>query len=709
MRYPSVMSRFVSLLKTTLPAVLLMAIGLTVARLETPELLGLRLLDWQRQLVADTPHIPEKIILIEVDQSSLDQMEAKQGIGWPWPRELYGGMVSYMARGGARATMIDILFNNETPYGVSSDEAFAALLAEAGNVFLATALTSSHDRFADLLTHPVQGVPPAASVKTGLSPPLSRFVQNTAGLGAVNSEPDADGIFRRLSPAYTINNAAIPVLGLAPFLHKHPSPVHWKEGVAHIAGKALPLDADGQLWVNYHKSGFIEAFPAYDLVYSYIAEQSGEQPVIPSSVFKDAYVFVGYSAPGLYDLKPTPFNARAPAIEVHMSLLYSWLANDFLKPLSWQINALIAVLFAILVYLLFMQATKVMLAIGGSVLLLLMLLVLSMLLVRLDYIPMLSTLLMPPVLVAVVVGARRMLSESREKEFRQKSLEKMVSPNVANWLLEDPANRMHRTGEMRDISVFFSDLAGFTTLAESMGPEKTMSIINQYMDMMQTVILKYDGTIKQFVGDAVMAIWGAPLAQSNQAELAISTALDSQRMLEEASFEYAKGRQLNLTMRIGVDHGKCIVGNIGSSERFEYAAVGDTVNRASRLEGLNKFYGTRIIASETAWQASNGAFYGRRLDSVQVKGKQHAVSVYEPLCRRGEESQQQRELVENYHAGWQLYANGQWQQAVAILKSLQDNYNDGPSGVLLERIRLILQDPSIAGDDWQGIWKFTTK
>lgn len=703
------MSRSLQFAARHLLLIILVAIGLLVSRLDAVDTLGLRLLDWQRQLVADTRQIPEKIILVEVDQSSLDQMEAKQGIGWPWPRELYGGMASYIARGGAKATMIDILFNNETPYGVSSDDTFAELLAEAGNVFLASALTSSHDRSADLVTHPHNGKPPAVSVKTGLSPPLQKFVQNSAGLGAVNSEPDRDGIFRRLPPAYAIKSHSLPVLGLAPFLYQDNSPIHWRRDTAQLAGKVLPLDEEGQLWVNYPETGFVEAVSAYDLVYSYIAEQAGETPPVPLSFFKDAYVFIGYSAPGLYDLKPTPFNARAPGIEVHMSLLYSWLADDFLQPVAWFQNALVAVLFATLVYLLFAQATRVMPAIAGSVLLLLLLLAFSMLLVRLDYIPMLSTLFMPPVLVAVVIGAKRMLRESRDKEFRQKSLEKMVSPNVANWLLQDPDRRMQRTGEMRDISVFFSDLQGFTTLAESLGPQKTVRIINQYMDMMQSVILHYDGTIKQFVGDAVMAIWGAPQEQHNQAELAINTALESQKRLDAVAFEYDDGARMALHMRIGVDHGKCIVGNIGSSERFEYAAVGDTVNRASRLEGLNKFYGTRIIASETAWQASNGAFYGRRLDSVQVKGKQHAVSVYEPLCRSGEQTDQQRELVEDYQAGWQLYANGKWQQAAAILRRLQEKYNDGPSGVLLERIELILQDPAVAGNDWQGIWKFSTK
>ncbi len=719
-------------LKKHLFASLLIVIGFLLAGSDAIQIQGLKFLDWQRQIASNTQTSEEKIILIEVDQYSLDNMEQQQAIGWPWPREFYGGISEYVAKGGAKAVLIDILFNNETPYGSSSDDEFANRIKNAGNVYLAAALTnsvSSRQASKDLKYSGLNytglnytglrysGTAPTQNSSPGISLPLEKISETAAGLGMVNSSPDADGTFRRIDPFFIWNGSALPLLSVAPFVTSENSVINWQPDSLTVADKQIPTEPGGKMWVNFPVDEYLQRFSAYDIINAMVAEQSGEKsaispnisPSISRDTFKDAYVFIGYVAPGLYDLKPTPFSARSAGVEIHTAVLNSWLTGEFLTPLkSWQ-SASLGLFFALLIYFTYLHMNRVIHAISLNLLLLLSSVLLSMLLIRLNLIPVLPLLFLPAISVSIGIGARRFLAESREKEFRQKSLERMVSPNVAQWLLESPERRMHRTGEMRSISVFFSDLAGFTTMAENLGPEKTVRVINQYMDMMQSVILKHDGTIKQFVGDAVMAIWGAPKSQQDQVELAIKTALESQHLLDNTEFDYGDNQSTRLSMRIGIDHGDCIVGNIGSSQRFEYAAVGDTVNRAARLEGLNKYYSTRIIVSEPAWKDAGHAFYGRKLDEVQVKGKHFSVGIFEPMAILGMENEKQQFVAENYASALQHYARGEWNQASKLLELILEKHQDGPSMLILDRIRQIETNPALTGDDWNGVWKFTTK
>lgn len=695
-------------LKKHVLAALMIAAGLLLPSLDFIHIQGLKILDWQRQLLGHVSKNPEKIIVIEVDQFSLDQMQEQQGLGWPWPRDIYGGISGFAARGQAKAIMIDILFNNETAYGVSSDQEFAQWLEKAGNVYLAASTSKHSGSTADQFLSDYSGAIPEASIRKGMLLPVRELYDATSGIGAVDGEPDLDGTFRRISPAYTINNKALASLALSPFVKK--APLDWQDYKLKLNNKVLPLDKDGKLWINFPTAAYYKRFSAYDVIRSMIAVQSDQQPDIDPSVFKNAYVLIGYVAPGLYDLKPTPFSPRSPGMEIHAAVLENWLSDDFLQTMkNWQ-SGVIGLLFGLLSYMVIWLHKSVHKAITSSLALLTVNFLLTLAFISFSLLPVISLQLLPALLVLLGSGGQRFIIEGREKEFRQKSLERMVSPGVAQWLLEDPEQRMRRTGEMRAISVFFSDLASFTTMSENLGPEKTVIIINQYMDMMQEIILENDGTIKQFVGDAVMAIWGAPRKQDDQTVLAIHTALSSQKKLDEYQFSFGGGEHITLQMRIGIDHGDCIVGNIGSSQRFEYAAVGDTVNRASRLEGLNKYYGSRIIVSESAWKPSQQTFFGRRLDRVLVKGKNNAVSIYEPMAILGEESVAQRQIADYYEKAWKLYSQSEWDKAAAILDELLRNIDDGPSRSLLTRIHSIKVNPEqLSGPDWDGIWRFTSK
>lgn len=667
---------------------------------------GLKIQDWQRRLITTASNASDKVVLIEVDQYSLDRMQEEQGIGWPWPRELYGGIVKYAADSGANAVSIDILFNNETPCAVASDSQFAELMQSSGIAYLGAAFTRRGNPPAVTIGQDYQGKAPESVVRQSVSLPLPILLNAARGIGSVSDYPDLDGTFRRVTPAIEISGKAVASLSLAAFMRD--SQVAWQEGDLVIGEQRLPLDEDGRLWVNF-RGGDVpyKQFSAYDVIQSFIAMQSGDKPLIAPGELKGKNIIVGYVAPGLYDLKPTPFSSSAPGMDVHAAVMDNWLTGDFLYPLApWQ-SSLIGILFAAIIFWILHTQKAAKIAISTATGTYIVFYGISFVMLRYGVVADNASMYLPAFLVFAVSGAQRLIQESRQKEYRQKSLERMVSPGVAEWLLAEPA-RLGRIGETRPITVFFSDLANFTTISEKLGPAGTVDLLNDYLEYMQKDIIKEEGTLNKFIGDAVMAFWGAPREQEDQTLRAVRTALSIQHTLADFGEEYGLGQPL--VTRIGIDYGDCLVGNIGSADRFEYTAIGDTVNQASRLEGLNKFYGTRIMLSESAWEATKGAFFGRMLDLVQVKGKTEPVSVYQPFCNKGEETDEQVKLCQLYEEAWQHYRNQRWSEATDLLTSEPLLQDDPPSKGLLDRVRHFTEDTAnLPGPDWDGVWRYTTK
>ena len=685
---------------------ILIAVGVLLSGFDAFVVQGLKIQDWQRRLITTSINASEKIVMIEVDQYSLDRMQDDQGIGWPWPRELYGGIVKYAADSGANAVAIDILFNNETPCAVASDTQFAELMQSSGIAYLGAAFSKKGEQGSVDIGKAYEGEPPDSVVRQSASLPLPVLFNAARGIGNVSEYPDIDGTFRRITPAIEISGKAVASLSLAPFVQGEQ--IAWKGGDLFIGEKKLPLDEDARLWVNYRGSEVpYKQFSAYDVIQSFIAVQSGEQPLIPPKEFKDSSIVVGYVAPGLYDLKPTPFSSSAPGMDVHAAVMDNWLTGDFLYPLtSWQ-STVLGILFAVIIFWILSREESAKIAISTASGTFVVFIGIGFVLLRYGVIADTARMLLPAIIIFAVTGGQRLIHESRQKEYRQKSLERMVSPGVAEWLLAEP-ERLGRIGETLPITVFFSDLANFTTISEKLGPSRTVDLLNDYLDHMQKDIIKEEGTLNKFIGDAVMAFWGAPKAQVDQTNRAVRTALSIQNTLADFGEEYDLGQPL--VTRIGIDYGDCLVGNIGSADRFEYTAIGDTVNQASRLEGLNKFYGTRIMLSESAWAATNGIFFGRQLDLVQVKGKTHPVAIYQPLCSKGEETDEQVKLCQLYEEVWQHYRNQHWEKAIELLTREEILQADPPSIGLLDRIRRITEDSAdTLGPDWDGVWRYTTK
>jgi adenylate cyclase len=309
-----------------------------------------------------------------------------------------------------------------------------------------------------------------------------------------------------------------------------------------------------------------------------------------------------------------------------------------------------------------------------------------------------------------LIGAAvwRYQTEGRQRRFIAGAFSRYVSPKVVAQILEHPES-LALGGERREVTLFFSDLQGFTAISEGMSPQQLVAFLNEYTTLMAEVVTGpgLEGTIDKYIGDSVMAFWGAPLAQPDHARRALLAALACQERLRPFCDDLVARGGPRLITRIGLNSGACVVGNMGSRERFDYTAIGDTVNQASRLEGTNKVYGTLIIASDSTWRASRGAAFGRVLDRVRVKGKSEPVAIHEALAVAGAETEAQRALVAAYGGAYEAYQAREWGRAIEAAAAILRAGEDGPSRVLLERARAFSAAPP--PPDWDGVWTLTSK
>jgi adenylate cyclase len=301
--------------------------------------------------------------------------------------------------------------------------------------------------------------------------------------------------------------------------------------------------------------------------------------------------------------------------------------------------------------------------------------------------------------------------EEREKRFIKGAFGKYVSPEVVNRISRDPA-ALKLGGQSRPLTLLFSDLAGFTTMSERMAPERLLTLLNEYLEDMTAIVLEEGGTLDKYIGDAIMAFWNAPEDVEDHADRAIRTAVTMQRRMSELNRRWAEEHADHepLEVRIGVHTGEVVVGNVGGSARFDYSAIGDSVNLAARLEPANKTYGTLNMVSEIALEAGDAARYRvRELDYIAVKGKEKPVKVYELLELAGVElPPEKEEALRHYRKGMEAYQRREWGEAREHFKAALDSCpDDGPSAVYVKRCDDYIASPPPA--DWDFVVHRTEK
>jgi adenylate cyclase len=658
------------------------------------------------------PAASPQVVVVTVDQPDLDFFKT-QKITWPWPREVYAPLIDYCRWAGAKAVIFDILFTEASSYGPEDDEKFARAVAKAGNAalpfFLSREAKPPNPSEADLLKQAGLAIPGPAprdqpayrSVVTPIPPLLAA----AAALGNVESSPDADGIYRRVRLVAPFKDTWLPNLGFAAF-HRFgaPGPLRFTPGGLKVGDLAIPLDGQGQFLLKFRgPSRSHKRFSAANVIASEARRQHGQPPIYPPADFAGKWVLVGLTAPGLLDLKASPVSAIYPGVEVHATLLDNLLRGDFLRPVPlWGLWAGIIVLSAamVLVVLFFSGLAATLTGFAA-----LALAYLGLVVGAFHY-----GWWADPVLPGVALGLSFILAaafsyatEGRQKLYIRHMFGQYMSETVINHLLEHP-EKLQLGGERRRVTLFFSDLAGFTTISERLSAETVVSLLNDYLSAMTEIILDESGTVDKFEGDAIMAFWGAPLDQADQAARACRAALKQQAALQDLNRRFAGLDLPPLSMRIGLNTGDAIVGNLGSAKRFDYTVIGDTVNLASRLEGVNKFYGSHIMASEATAAECTGAVEFRELDLVAVKGKENAIRVFEVLGLTGELAPEVIRRRQDFAQALEFYRQGRFPEAGAGFEAiLTENPADGPARVYRDRCRKFMEAPPPAG--WDTVFR----
>lgn len=684
-------------------------ITIALGRLGIVQDFSLKALDWNFKLAADSSRVERRIILIEVDQASLDHFE-EDNVAWPWPRSLYNPIIDYASAGGAKAILFDVLFNNLAPYGHDVDLDFAAAIKKSGRVGLAAAFGSGRKGMnADVtrFTFPFQGKAPETMISNGMvSLPMTEIINAAASIGDVHISPDRDGVYRRVPLGVIHEGRLAPALFAIPVFMEGNEAIGFTAGGMAIGKKHIPLDADGKMMVNFtgpRKS--YRRYAAAEVIASAMMEAAGEKPQIPKEAFRDSYLILGYTAPGLYDLKPSPLSSESPGMEINAAALDTLLNNRFLVPISQAGLYGLAFAGALIVcaaffYLPWAVAAGASLAAMGG-LIGLSAAAFSRLTV-IDPVPPVSS-----ALLAVIFSALwKYQTEGKRKREIRKAFSYYVSPKVVNQMLAEP-ERLKLGGERRELTILFADLEGFTTISERLDPKDLFSLMNGFTTMMADTITEYDGAVDKYIGDAVMAFWNAPLDQEGHQALAILAALTCRRRLLVMREDILARGLPAVDMRIGINSGVCMVGNMGSGKRFNYSALGDPVNTASRLEGLCKAYGVGSLVAEITWAAAESEVFGREIDVLMVKGKDKPTRVFEIMAARGEQTPEQIQLAEEYTRLLELYRARRWKDAERNAKESLERVKDGPTWTLLARVRHFMESPP--PEDWDGSFKHTTK
>lgn len=672
--------------------------------------------DWRVNMLAKPSSQTGKIRLIMLDQNSLDWGKNENGLSWPWPREVYGTLIQFCKRAGARSLAFDVLFTEPSKYGVADDQSFASEILGfkpfVGSVFLSRTEGSekSWPSFAAEPKLNVQGIDSWLTdtanhiVFERASFPVAEISSAAGVLANVHMNPDPDSVYRRVALFEVFDGKILPSLALASYMSaKSDIPLRIYPGRVVLGSNVIPVDKAGKVILNFRgTSGTHKAYSAASVIQSELRLQNGEAPSVKPDDFKDAYVFFGFTAPGLFDLRPTPVSGVYPGVEISTTMLDNLLANDFIRPVPIALVIVLTLIVAILAGI----ATSSVSGISRSILIygffICLPVIICLIAYRLGFWLPLVVQETGVVVTLFSAGLIYYTTEGRQKAFIKSAFKQYLSPAVIDQIIVHP-ERLKLGGERRELSIFFSDIEGFTSISEGLDPEALTNLLNVYLTAMTDIIQEEGGTVDKYEGDAIIAFWNAPLEQPDHAVRCVRAVLRCQTKLAEMRPSLKKSLGKDLKMRIGVNTGQAVVGNMGSHSRFDYTMIGDAVNLAARLEGINKQFGTYVLISEATMKKINGAFPARKISRVAVVGRREPVVVYEPMMPE-DLNEQKQQIMKKFAEGLKLFYAGDFQQAQKIFSSLA-----GEDAVARSYVakcgELIENQPK----DWQGVWIITTK
>lgn len=711
-----------------------------------------------------------KIVVVDIDNESIEAVGR-----WPWHRDQTAYLIARTLELGAKSVALDIVFSEAdrripdelqtelpdtelfsklkkkletdpvltqqvsfwndrlvlgwTPFGICQPKYVGTKECPVNNPEAINDLPKGYEKFAVSHQSNLNFDISQTSVPSVFAVIANLPEYNDAGkhAGFFYMEPDPDGVVRRVPMVVLMNGRAYPSLPLelARTANEDDLKVdldtEFRIGAIELAkaGNKIPVSPLGAAEVN---------FRGPDHTFKYVSaqelmtnDQSGRAIASESakSLIKDAYVFIGLSALGVFDMRSTPYSNNIPGVEVHANILDNILSQDLLKRGSgWTDTRWIYLLMVVggILFAFFVERLEAvpalllaLAAFGGMGIFDVKVLFsenginwnTSLLAVELSC-------------IFIFTLALKYVMEERNKKFVRGAFAKYVAPAVVDSILKDPT-KLTVGGEKKDLTILFSDIRGFTTFSEKMDAKALSSFLNEYLGIMTEIVFANEGTLDKYIGDAIMAFWGAPLDQPKHAENACRTAIQMMEALAKNKDRFRQQYGVEVDIGIGLNTGTVSVGNMGSANNFAYTVIGDHVNLASRLEGLTKYYGTSIVTTRFTFESikkiAGNTPPHRVLDFVKVKGKRNAVELIQVLDR-----ELAAEGMRAFEEARLFYRHQKWDQAIELFKKANElimgeaakiGEMDGACAMYIERCEKLKVMPP--GTDWDGTWEMDTK
>ncbi|HUW29766.1 MAG TPA: adenylate/guanylate cyclase domain-containing protein [Sulfuriferula sp.] len=691
---------------------------------------------YDARLLLTMPHtVDPRVVIVNIDEKSLKEVGH-----WPWGRDKLAELVQRLFDHYSVASVgFDVVFAEpDTSSGLPALEKLAATRLK-GNPGFASVLKDARPlldfdgQFAESLrTGPVvlgyyftpyagtSGVLPKPVFapgamagqdagfidNRGYGANLPALQANAAGGGFFNMLADFDGVTRRMSMLQKYQGADYEALSLATLVTTFGSTLSYRRVTdagphyTHLElvadGLRVPLDSQGAAYVPYR------AYPGYR--YYSAADILAQR--IPADELENAIVLVGTTAPGLFDLRVTPVARSYPGVEIHANLISGILDDTIRYTPAYAHDLTLAVLsvLGVLLALILPRLTPV----RGAALSL----TLAALVVAGNYWAWQHKLVLPLAVPLVLILGLMLLNmawgffaETRAKRQITGLFGQYVPPELVDEMSQDPS-RFNMRSESKELSILFSDVRGFTTISESLTPQQLSDLLNEFLSAMTQVIHHRQGTIDKYMGDCIMAFWGAPIDNPHHARDAVLAGMEMQAALTELNKTFVAKGWPELHVGVGINTGRVSVGNMGSQFRMAYTVMGDVVNLASRLEGITKFYAAPVAVGEGT-RAALPEMVFIELDLVRVKGKEQPVAIFQPLGLQGQVDAASLAAAQRFASALVAYRAQRWDEAEAILNALQNEHPSKLYALYIERLTHLRDNPP--GADWDGVWIYESK
>ena len=597
-------------------------------------------------LYGQSTHL-DNIIIIAIDDESLEQI----GI-WPWNRNNFSLLLNQLT--DAQVIAFDISFFKDA----EGDEQFQQSLKQLNEKNIPLVFGFEYLKLKQI-DNQIKGFEPSHTI--------SKFTNNNSQ-GYVNVLSDDDGLIRKIPLNLSNENYS----ALSAEVYKI------IKGFDH---KRITLN------INY--VGPANTFKYYSFKDVIAQKYSSDE-------FKNKIVFIGASAQTLNDnhFVPTSKGMAMPGVEIHANALNTMLTKTYIETEA-PIYVVFSILVSTILIALLIMYFKPKITIISSIIFLIIYFFLA---INLFSQGIILNLIYVPITIIISIISFNLIAYIFEKQHKQQvigAFEKYVSKDVVKEIIQNPT-QIKFGGEKKKLTILFTDIRDFTSISESMTPEDLVKMLNDYLSSMTNIIMENRGLVDKFIGDAIMAFWGAPLDNSNSEKDACITAL----AMTESLHDFNKTKNLNIKIGIGINSGEAVVGNLGSKQRFDYTAIGDDVNTASRYEGLTKQYGIGILVGEKTYERVKNEFLFREVDFVAVKGKKKFTKIYELL----KENSQNKKLVKEFSTALEEYRKQNWDEAKKLFEKIEE---DMPSEIFMHRCDEFKENPP--GKDWKGEYIFKTK